>query len=105
MFVVKYLDGVEFMIDKIKFICEQQSLPCRIFLEAREEGYYAAHIYTKQEFEVPRVNWDTEKIKVSIEIQITTIAGSHSKIAAQILRREEKKSKRGGYKMAVELQK
>jgi len=72
LFVVKYLDGVEFMIDKIKSICEQQGLPCRIFLEAREEGYYAAHLYTKQEFEVPRVTWDTEKIKVSIEIQITT---------------------------------
>lgn len=72
LFVVKYLDGVEFMIAKIKSICAQQDLPCSIFLEAREEGYYAAHLYTKQEFEIPKVTWDTEKIKVSIEIQITT---------------------------------
>jgi hypothetical protein len=72
LFVVKYLDGVEFMIDKIKFFCKQQGLPCRIFLEAREEGYYVAHLYTKQEFEIPRVTWDTERVEASIEIQITT---------------------------------
>lgn len=72
LFVVKYLDGVEFMIDKIKSICESRSMECKVFLEAREEGYYAAHVYTKQEFEIPRVTWDTEKIDISIEIQITT---------------------------------
>ena len=72
LFVVKYLDGVEFMIDKIKSLCESRSMECRVFLEAREEGYYAAHVYTKQEFEIPGVNWDTEKIDISIEIQITT---------------------------------
>ncbi|NQE46709.1 hypothetical protein C5S31_11875 [ANME-1 cluster archaeon GoMg2] len=72
LFVVKYLDGVEFMIDKIKSLCESRSMECRVFLEAREEGYYAAHVYTKREFEIPGVNWDTEKIDISIEIQITT---------------------------------
>jgi len=72
LFVVKYLDGVEFMIDKIKFICEQRDLPRSIFLEAREEGYYAAHLYTKHEFEIPRATWDTKRVEVSIEIQITT---------------------------------
>jgi hypothetical protein len=29
-------------------------------------------LYIKQEFEVPKMVWDTEKIDVSIEIQITT---------------------------------
>lgn len=69
---VKYLDGVEFMIEKIEFLCEQHSLPCDVQLEAKEEGYYAAHLYTKPEFEIPRMTWDTKRIKVSIEIQITT---------------------------------
>lgn len=72
LFVVKYLDGVEFIIDKIKSLCEQYTMECTVFLEAREEGYYAAHIYTKQEFEIPRITWDTERINVLIEIQITT---------------------------------
>ena len=72
LFVVKYLDGVEFMRDKIQFLCEQNSMECIVFLEAREEGYYAAHLYTKQEFEIPRITWDTERVEVLIEIQITT---------------------------------
>ena len=72
LFVVKYLDGVEFMINKVKPLCEQHGAECKVFLEATEEGYYAAHLYTKQEFEIPRVTWDTEKVDVSIEIQLTT---------------------------------
>lgn len=72
LFVVKYIDGVEFMVSKVKYICEQHMAECNIFLEAREEGYYAAHLYTKQNFEIPKITWDTERVDVSIEIQITT---------------------------------
>jgi len=72
LLVVKYLDGVGFMVGQIKSLCEQRSMGCRVFLEARAEGYYAAHLYTKQKFEIPKVIWDTEKIDVLIEIQITT---------------------------------
>jgi len=72
LFEVKYLDGVEFMINKIKSICEKSDTKCKVFFEATEEGYYAAHLYTKQKFEIPKVNWDTELIDVSFEIQITT---------------------------------
>ncbi|MGB2841354.1 MAG: hypothetical protein WBC40_02565 [Halobacteriota archaeon] len=60
------------MIAKIKSLCEQYGKNCKVFLEAREEGYYAAHLYTKHRFEIPKVTWDTEKIDISIEIQITT---------------------------------
>jgi ppGpp synthetase/RelA/SpoT-type nucleotidyltranferase len=70
--VVKYLDGVDFLGDKIKSLCSQHGLPCRLELEAREEGYYAAHIRTEREFEVPGADWDTERIRVPVEIQITT---------------------------------
>lgn len=70
--VVKYLDGVQFMIDKIGLLCEPQNMPCKVYLEAREEGYYAGHLYTANEFEIPKVTWDTERARVSIEIQITT---------------------------------
>jgi hypothetical protein len=72
LFVVKYLDGVEFMISRVDSLCEQRGMKCKVFLEAREEGYYAAHLYTRHEFEIPRIDWDTEKVDVSIEIQITT---------------------------------
>ena len=72
LFVVKYLDGVEFMIKKVESVCEKQRKGCKVFLEAREEGYYAAHLYTKQECEIPRETWDTEIINVPLEIQVTT---------------------------------
>jgi hypothetical protein len=70
--VVKYLDGVQFILDEINSLCEQNDLNHNIFLEAREEGYYAAHLYVQREFEIPRIDWDTDKVDISIEIQVTT---------------------------------
>lgn len=72
MLVVKYLDGVEFMRGKIRSHCEKYGMNFEDHLEAREEGYYAAHLYTKRKFEIPKTEWDTEKVSVSVEIQITT---------------------------------
>jgi len=72
LFVVKYLDGVDFMITKTQSVCEQFHISPQMYYEARDEGYYAAHLYVKQNFEIPGVTWDTEQIDVSIEIQITT---------------------------------
>lgn len=69
---VKYFDGVEFMIGKVKSYSQFSNTTCNAFLEAREEGYYAAHIYIKQNFEIPTSNWDTDRVDVSIELQITT---------------------------------
>ena len=70
--VVKYFDGVTFINERIKSLCEQNGLECRIDMEAKEEGYYASHIYTKMNFEIPRLKWDTEQKEINIEIQITT---------------------------------
>jgi hypothetical protein len=72
LIVVKYLDGVDFIANKVKLLCEENNLYYRIYLEAREEGYYAAHQYIIKKFEIPKIDWDTEKIDISIEIQITT---------------------------------
>jgi len=72
MFVVKYLDGVEFFTGKIRELGEIYDKKCNISLEAREEGYYAAHTYIIDTFQIPKMNWDTEKIKSSIEIKVTT---------------------------------
>jgi hypothetical protein len=70
--VIKYLDGVEFIIGKIRSLCERISRDFKCTFEAREVGYYAVHLYTKEEFEIPRIDWDTTKVKTSIEIQLTT---------------------------------
>ena len=70
--VVKYLDGVEFLIDRIREIAGSHSHKFDVDYEAREEGYYAAHCYVTFEVEVPKLNWDTEILKVRLEIQVTT---------------------------------
>ena len=71
-FVVKYLDGVEFLMEKLKKCIERNSLKFQNHFEARDEGYYAVHLYTIFDFEVPMMNWDTEIQSISVELQITT---------------------------------
>ena len=72
MIVVKYLDGVKHLSEWIKTLCKEKDIPVRVFYEAREEGYYASHIYIDLEVEIPKMGWDTELIPVKIEIQVTT---------------------------------
>lgn len=72
MVVVKYLDGIGFIADKIRLLSEKYGLEYKIDWEARDVGYYAAHQYIKKEFEIPNIDWNTEKISTLIEIQITT---------------------------------
>ncbi len=71
-FVVKYLDGVEFLIAALQSSCTTCGLQSHPYFEARETGYYAAHFYVHQEFEIPQIDWDTKKVNVSVELQITT---------------------------------
>jgi hypothetical protein len=35
-------------------------------------GYYAVHLYTKDEFEITGPNWKTQRVICQVEIQITT---------------------------------
>ena len=72
LLVVKYLDGVTFAAEEIVKIAKAMGTTCDIELKAREEGYYAAHLYLLLAFEIPRENWDTEEVTISVELQITT---------------------------------
>lgn len=72
LLIAKYFDGVAFLIDKIDTLSKECSMPCQVVYEAREEGYYAVHLYVQQVFEIPKVTWDTERVAFSVEIQITT---------------------------------
>lgn len=71
-FVVKYLDGVNFLADHLSERGKAAGYDCRVDFEAKEEGYYAAHFYIRFPCEVPRENWDTKDVDISVEIQITT---------------------------------
>ena len=68
LIVVKYLDGVDYIVEKIKDIDSN----CKVEFKAKDDGYYAAHVYIKQTFEIPEFDWNTRKEDILIEIQITT---------------------------------
>lgn len=70
--IVKYLDGIGFIADKIRLLSKKYNLEYKIEWKAREEGYHAAHQYIKKEFKMSNIDWVTEKVNLSIEIQITT---------------------------------
>ncbi len=71
-FVVKYLDGVNFLAEKCAKRATAALYDSRVDFEAKEEGYYAAHFYVTFPCEVPREDWDTKDETISVEIQITT---------------------------------
>lgn len=70
--VVKYLDGVGFVADALKALGISVGLRCECHMEARDEGYYAAHLYVPTEFEVTGRQWDTYRFNGRCELQITT---------------------------------
>lgn len=70
--VVKYLDGVQLLMEEIYTIAKASGIPCTFALESTEEGYYAGHLYLRKLVEIPKINWDTERREFSFEIQVTT---------------------------------
>lgn len=71
-FVVKYLDGVEFLAAKISVLADTLGLESLTTHEAKQEGYYAFHVYVRTDIEVPALTWDTTRIRPLIELQVTT---------------------------------
>lgn len=71
-FTVKYLDGAEYLANKIQSVCNEQNIEYVTSFEAKEEGYYAVHMSVLQEFDITDQTGVQRKIKVWIEIQITT---------------------------------
>lgn len=69
---VKYLDGVQFILNELGILAEIFGLSFDSSFEAREEGYYAAHSGIIKEFSIPDINFTPTKVKLNIEIQVTT---------------------------------
>ena len=72
LIVVKYLDGVDFLLKQFEALCTNCGLESAKRLEARDDGYYAAHFYLKNIVEIPTPEWITIKVPFQVEIQITT---------------------------------
>ena len=71
-FVVRYLDGVEFLAESLRSRCRGSGHASRIDYEAKSEGYYAAHFYAIFPVNVPAPNWTPQQRQVQVELQITT---------------------------------
>lgn len=71
-FVVKYLDGVEFLAERLSEVSKSFGCDWTLDFEARMEGHYAAHFCVRNTFQIPGYKWDTEAAEISIEIQIIT---------------------------------
>lgn len=69
---VKYLDAAKFLINKLEEHCDTLKLKHRNYFAAVDDGYYAAHLYVRQTYEIPKVTFDTEQVSVEVEIQVTT---------------------------------
>jgi hypothetical protein len=71
-FVVKYLDGVNFLVAELEARARTAGYKDRTYFEAREEGYYAAHFYFRFPCDIPKEDWDTKEENMSVELQVTT---------------------------------
>ena len=70
--IVRYLDGIDFVIKSLQRNCTENNQKCSIDYQAKTEGYYAVHIDVTHEFEIPSLTWESKKISASVEIQVTT---------------------------------
>lgn len=70
--VVKYLDGVEFLLQQLAQIANIYSCKLDYSLEAREEGYYAAHGGLKISLDLIDEKFQPSPRILNVEIQVTT---------------------------------
>jgi hypothetical protein len=70
--VVKYMDGVEHLTSSMASLCSELNFEFDMNLEARAEGYYAAHCYVDHKVDIPKVGFDTEMVNIKLEIQVAT---------------------------------
>jgi ppGpp synthetase/RelA/SpoT-type nucleotidyltranferase len=69
--VVKYFDGVGLLLDKMCDHFRNYDCECKPDWEAREEGYYAAHLNLIRDYEL-LFGLETKKKRIGVEIQVTT---------------------------------
>ncbi|MEU4605514.1 hypothetical protein AB0F43_21235 [Kribbella sp. NPDC023972] len=72
-FVVRYLDGVEYLGGRLHELATELGLGARLEIKANDRGYYAVHVVVPQLFTVQSLNYDEMDTRRSeIELQVTT---------------------------------
>lgn len=70
---VRYLDGVQFLVERITELGHHHGLRVEQRTHAQERGYYAMHVTVSQEFPVQSLDFEKwQKRSSSVEIQLTT---------------------------------
>lgn len=72
IFVVKYMDGVSFLEEKMLSLFHEAGFEGHTEYKAKMSGYYAAHVYLRHPAEIFRSDFDTEPCDLSVELQIAT---------------------------------
>jgi len=70
--IVKYLDGIDYLVQRLQAFATNAQHSFKVDYEAREEGYYAAHCYIGFYVDLPTVDWHVESVSTTFEVQITT---------------------------------
>jgi ppGpp synthetase/RelA/SpoT-type nucleotidyltranferase len=72
--VVRYMDGVEILAKNLVACAERRfKLKARLDVEAKQDGYYAFHVYISQPFAVAALDYEGKQERSSaIEIQVMT---------------------------------
>lgn len=84
-FIVKYLDGVDFLLESLTNIATKHNIGCCSKQHAKEEGYYAKHIYFTYDTTIVDFEWEAKAIKYTFEIQIRTqLQDTINKISHQV---------------------
>lgn len=89
--VVKYIDGVEFLLKHMANIAKRTGCHLDYSLEAREEGYYAAHAGVKMMLDLYDRDYMPISQEMNIEIQVTTELQS---IIKQLLHKHYEKNRK-----------
>jgi len=71
-FVVKYLDGVETLVECLRDFFQSRGIELSVKYHARDYGYYSVHLVFFIEQEVPGKAFTTETLQFPIEVQIRT---------------------------------
>lgn len=70
--VCRYLDGPEFLAQRLKARAEEMKLPARYYSQQNDRGYYAFHFYVSIPVEIVDLTWRPSTVEVQIEIQLST---------------------------------
>jgi ppGpp synthetase/RelA/SpoT-type nucleotidyltranferase len=70
--VCKFIDGPQFVTEKLKGYSDELGLVAYYYTQERDEGYYAYHNYVWFDVEILDTDWKSHKDKIRLEIQVTT---------------------------------